>query len=627
MIIDKIKENKTLLLIAGIIMTGTFIQYKLSPGVDMMSKKMAYLHYNFVEVLINDRYRHLEDENIYAEIFLNDEAVSTIGGQKKIKFKYDEENKQWRGKFPVPWGAPEGIYSIRLVKDGKKIGWDEIFLIKTRKPAIEIKEPFKIMNLESMKRIKTFKARGPFGKRGNYKVIYDWMEYIGSNTLFYIAGQTASYKKNDIKSDYPWVKDNLETLKMFSSETKKRGLNFGGWISCFRTFGKRSLKPEWYKYSYKYRFKSNTVYETDGISILDNRRVDDIVDLVKELNEVETVDYIGLDYIRPAGGGLELVSEFVKAMEIDVPDNWENYSSTDRMKWLGRIVTRSNNRGVSVIDKWNWWRAQRISRIIRRIKEDVDLKKPLWTFVLSWELGHQHGQDPYMFNDAGIDLITIMMYETDAPRYDHILSAWSRYLKDNQTMNIAIGNQIDWILHQNTIHPSGPAEYARRLDEGIKQIGNLKGVFFNDFARAMWGRLGPYKSAEWLLAGASTFKKVEETPYVDIKINIPEKVKTSKKFAGSIEVKNLTDKVLKGVRIDFPQLEGVSIHKEKDIFVDVKPGKTESIEFSAKITGRPGYRLGRYMIPVRVIARGRVYVDFKYLWVKGVSLDIGRFYR
>ena len=112
-----------------------------------------------------------------------------------------------------------------------------------------------------------------------------------------------------------------------------------------------------------------------------------------------------------------------------------------------------------------------------------------------------------------------------------------------------------------------------------------------------------------------------------MKINTPEKVMTSKSFSGSIEIKNLTDKVLKGVKIDFPKLEGVTIDAESDTIANIKPGQTGSIDFRTKVTGRAGYRLGRYMIPVRAIVRGKVYVDFKYLWVKGVSLDIGRCYR
>ena len=47
--------------------------------------------------------------------------------------------------------------------------------------------------------------------------------------------------------------------------------------------------------------------ETSAVSLGDEKRVSDIIEFVKLLNECKEVDYIGMDYIRNAFGGYELV--------------------------------------------------------------------------------------------------------------------------------------------------------------------------------------------------------------------------------------------------------------------------------------------------------------------------------
>ncbi len=610
----------------GVLLIGTLLHGILLPKIFIKPDKLAYLHYNFIKVSVKGSPDFLKDT--VACVYKNGEKVTTVGAQDCIKFKYNHESKLWEGKFPVPWGAEDGIYTIRLLQDNKLIDWEQVFYIKTRIPHVKFNSPLKILDLESMKRLKSFKVKNPSGERVGYTGIFDWIKYIGGNTLWYIAGQTASYKKNDLQEDRPWVKDNLKTLKEFAEKAKSENINFGAWISCFRVFGKSSLKPDWYNYSYK--LSKGKVVETNGISILDHKRVDDIIKLAKTLNDMESVDYIGLDYIRPAGGGLDLVDEFVEAMAVEVPDSWNEFSKTRRMEWLGRIVTRSSNRNVPLIDKWNWWRAQRISKIINLLKEKGNLKKPLWTFVLSWEMGHQHGQDPIMFQDAGIDLIAVMIYETDGPRFDHIISEWKEYLKDFN-VNIVIGNQLDWILHQYSVYPSGPAEYARRMEKSIEYIdetGNLRGLFIHDFARAMRGRLGPYTSMEWLIGGARGFTKLSKKENrIKINIDIPDVIKTDEIIKASLKLENLTDNSLNNININFPRLSGIEILNNVKLINVLNVKETKEIPFNIRVRGKPCYRMGRYMVGVRAVHEEGVYIDFKNFWVKGVSLDNGSSYR
>lgn len=623
-------DHQTPLNFIGIIAAGTILQLILIPRIDIRIPRLTYLHYHMIETSIEGNEDLFRKNKINAQIYKNGVLVTTIGGKDSIDFTYTPEDRLWKGKFPVPWAAPEGIYSVKVFDDKKQLSWDEVFLIKTRIPSIKFSTPLKIVNLESTKKLGSYKIKSPSGKISDYTAIFDWIKYIGGNTLWYLAGQTASYKKGDLDEDSPWLKSNLNTLKIFAQKTRKNNINFGAWVSCFRYFGKSSLKPDWYDYSYKYMRSQDELQKTKGISILNNRRIEDIKKLLKEINSIDEINFIGLDYIRPAGGGLELVDEFVEIMEVEVPPGWNEFSKKQRMKWLGKIVTRTKDRKLPVIDKWNWWRAHQMSKIIYDLKQSVGLKKPLWAFVLSWELGHQHGQDPIMFQDAGVDLIAIMMYETDSPRYKYILKEWEEYL-EGFNINIAIGNQIDWPLHQYSVYPAGPSKYYGRIEKGIDSLnksGNVKGVFINDFARAMWGRKGPYTSKEWMLAGGKGFSKLtSDFSKIKVDIDAPENIRTDKIYSLSIHISNLTDQSLTDIELDIPEIQGIEVSKKVTKINKLSSGETRTVRIDLKINGNSGHRMGRYMLAVRAILGEEVYSDYKYLWVKDIPLDTGIKYR
>jgi len=595
---DTFRGNSTVFLLAAVLVLGTVILKLLLPDFNVIPNRLSYLHFHSVDLKIPDSGGRLKGKNIYAEVFRNGRKITGIGNQQKINFVYDEKTGFWEGKFPVPWAAERGAYTVKVTAAGKKRKWDEIFYIDTRTPSVKVEKPLKILNLESAKRLTRFNVRTPKLEHTGYKGIYEWIKFMGADTLWYMAGQTAAYKEGALNIDFPWIESNVKAIPDFAKETNDNSIKFGGWVSCFRVFGNSKFKPDWYRYSYKY--KGSRTAESDGISILDNRRVDDIKKLVKQLNETDSVNFVGLDYIRPAGGGLELVDEFIRAM-----------------------------RSIPVIDKWNWWRASRMSKIISYIKKGIEFKKPLWTFVLSWELGHQHGQDPIMFQDAGADLIAIMMYETDAPRFEHIVDEWQEYIK-GFNINVIPGNQIDWPLHQHSVYPAGPEEFGRRLRtsvEKLKETGNVKGAFVHDFARAMWGRKGPYSTMEWMLAGAEGYSALDDDPVIRISLKTPRQVRDGRQYEGLLEVKNNSSGAVNGINIEFPDVPGIRVISGGTKIQTLKQNETLEIPLKFRIYGSPEYRLGRYMTAARVMHGENVYIDYNYSWVKGIPPDNWRSYR
>jgi hypothetical protein len=203
------------------------------------------------------------------------------------------------------------------------------------------------------------------------------------------------------------------------------------------------------------------------------------------------VDFIGLDYIRPVQGGFELTGEFLDDMDIELPAHPE--SGDESALYLAREIFKNKNYALQ--DMWNWWRARQSSLVIEKIKEEVKSAKPLWAFVLSWQMGHQHGQDPVMFQDAGLDFQAVMLYEADERQFTRLLAQWEKY--NVSGVNFLIGNQIDFNVHQFSEDPPAPEKFTRRLYEAQK-VFKPKGIFVNDLSRVFWGRKGPYTGKEWL---------------------------------------------------------------------------------------------------------------------------------
>ncbi len=588
--------------------------------------RLVYMHYHKIKAEIEANIGEFKNEKPVARIYKNGKRVTGIGNQEEIKFKYNDKSGRWRGFFPVPWRAENGRYEIFLDnREGEKYLGYNSFFITTRKTR-EIERPLKVLTLESLRHLNSFRVRKPGGEIGGYESIFDWLDYMGGNTIWYMGGQTAAYREGFLKSYFPWVKSNYNALDMFSEAASERDVSFGAWISCYRIFGPSRFKPDFYRYSHSYRH--GRIRESKGISITDIKRKGDIINMARRLNKMENVDYIGLDYIRPARGGFELVDQFVASMNIDVPEEWSDYTKKERKLWLAQIVSRQTGRDDPIIDKWNWWRAHRMSNIIVSIREEAQITKPLWAFVLSWQVGHEHGQDPIMFHDAGIDMFAVMMYEADRLRFNHMTRVWQDYI-DGFKINMIPGNQIDWPVHQNTVYPAGPEEFGYRLEKTIERMGdNVRGAFVNDFSRAMWGRKGPYTSMEWLIAAARGLNSVNECQDIDLRLKLDRNVvKNGSLVQGELKISNTSGRDIENIKVEFPELEGVVSGRNEFIVDILEKGKDKIFNVNYGFYGSSSPRLGRYMAAVKVSCGSLKYFDYEYVWVKDIPVDPGVRYR
>jgi hypothetical protein len=217
---------------------------------------------------------------------------------------------------------------------------------------------------------------------------------------------------------------------------------------------------------------------------------------------------VGLDYIRNALGGVELVDDFVAEMpNLALPAEWNGLSKTERMLWLAR--KKAMRKDMALIDAWQWWRARRVALIVKEVKARLG-NKPLWAFTLTWDKGWHHGQDPVMMSDAGVDLDALMFYEADKAQYAQMLRDWNAYVRKGD-VNLVPGNIFDWNLHQKDA--SGPAEFGRRLDAALDRVyadGPAQGVFYHDLGRLLWStRLGKWGTKGWAEEARRVSRKVK----------------------------------------------------------------------------------------------------------------------
>src|SRR5579883_1981048 len=361
------------------------------------------------------------------------------------------------------------------------------FFIARRKPAA-LPPGLTVLTLESADPWRDMKVLAPDGRMKDWRGMLDWAQYIHADAFWVLGGQTPGRRPGEV-----WVPDNLDLIPEMAREAHARGLKFGVYAECYLTMSKRRLP----RYRYAVDIQDGRPAPTRAVSLADERRVDDIVALLKRFRDIPQVDYLGLDYIRNALGGYELAERFYAEMPgVFPPPNWSRLSADDKVLYFAR--KKVMRRDAAFIDSWQWWRAHEVGLIVRRIKAELGGSKPLWAFTLTWDKGHQHGQDPVMMNDAGVDADALMLYEADRAQFAGIMRDFHAYLKRGD-VQLIVGDIVDWKLHQNS--PDGPLELYRRAAEAIDGIyadGPARGVFFHDVKRALTGRLGPWGSRGWM---------------------------------------------------------------------------------------------------------------------------------
>lgn len=461
-----------------------------SRAVRLSASKLEHFHYDIVELFLVSRDPVL-DESFRAApprfaVMRGTETVTTIAGVREMRAARIAAGR-WTAKWPVPWNAPPGDYRPVLLgrADLNERLEASAFKIARRKPK-PMPKGFVVATLESVIPLASMRVKGPDGNRTDWRGLLDWAKYIGADAFFLLGGQTPGLGKDEI-----WMNANLKLIPKVAEECRRRGLQFGVYAMFSLTMSSRALPG----YEYGLEIKDGRPVATRAVSLRDKKRLSDVAAFLKPFADDPNVDWIGLDYIRNALGGYELVDDFVAEMPgVVVPPEWRRLSLEERMTWLAR--KKIMRRDKEFVEAWEWWRARRAALIVKEIKARLG-GKPLWAFTLTWEKGWHHGQDPVMMNDAGVDIDALMFYEADKPQYAEMMKSWHEYIKHGD-VQVLPGNIFDWALHQKDA--AGPGEFGRRLKAAITGVygdGPARGVFFHDMARLLWGRRGPWGTRGW----------------------------------------------------------------------------------------------------------------------------------
>lgn len=469
------------------------IHRALDRAVSLRPAQAAYRRYDIIELRLKTADRKLRSRWLSAPpivVVEKDGApITTVAGIREVPLAWDARARAFVGRWPCPWNAPAGTYRPRL------LGHPELderldvspFRIEPRRPA-PLPKRFVALTFESVKPLASMKVRAPDGKVKDWRALFDWVKYVEADAFWVMAGQTPGERPGDL-----WLTQNLPMIPELAAEAKRRGILFGVYAMCYLTMKNERLE----RYEYAQDVAEGRPRYTRAISLRDPRRPKDVAAFLKQFRDAPGVEFLGLDYIRNPLGGYELADEFFAEMPgVKPPPDWAKLTPEERIVWFAR--KKIMRRDKEFIDAWQWWRARRVSLIVKQIKAELGDSKPLWAFTLTWDKGWHHGQDVVMLNDAGVDADALMLYEADARQFAQMLKDWSGYVKSGD-VQLVVGNVIDWPLHQKS--PLGPKEFYNRTVraiDGIYADGPAKGMFIHDLARGLRGRLGPYTSRDWM---------------------------------------------------------------------------------------------------------------------------------
>lgn len=479
-------------------------------GLAVSTDRAEYYRYQLVRLSVRPDSSLCFDSSrvAVARFYHADTLVEGPGQMDSVALKWDPAARAWRGTWAPPWNPPLGGYKVLVnlaLSDTQQLRDSAAFTLRARTPR-KADDGFCVMTIESAGNMLNAKLPSLSGKPKRWQNFAEWARCLGADAVWYSVGWTIEGQRG-IDDKNPWVRDNFKVFPKLAEECRSQGLKFGGYVGSYLLWGPYLRKL---KYGYSLESSQGRVYPNHHVDLDDSKRRADIVSVLKLLEADPNVDFVGLDYIRPGAGGFESVDSFAALMNIDVPSNWGRMDRRQRILWVAQRTRPLSYTTVHL--RWQWWQARRSALAVERLLAEAGVTKPVWGFTLGWDKGHEHGQDPPMMNDAGLDIDAVMLYESNAWHCFNMTNQWSRYLTGHEAQILA-GQQVDWDLLQKSTAPPAPEEMYIRHTDAIRGLSNrhpIKGLFWHDLFRGIRGRKGPHPSSEWLITGASAFTKVRE---------------------------------------------------------------------------------------------------------------------
>jgi len=522
--------------VTGIDNEGNVEYLRLTAPKILLSKKEIY-HYEILKVTL-DGIDGLDPDLFYMEVSHNGAGCLSFGMTYKIPFL--ERNSVMQAVYLPAWNEGEGELEINFFYAGRKIRTDAPvkFELK-RRPVLPPEKMFSIVDLEMNKSVADKSFIDSCSRRTDYTAVLDWARFMRADMLWILAGETTSFKTNRKIGSAWWDEGPLENLRLLKEAARGTSVKIGAYVMSFYVPGGTGVTKR-YNPGIGYNSVQDYLYRSRHISLGCEKRIEDIIKLVRSFQNDPDVHYIGFDFIRTGrADGYELAGEVVDDTNIRTPLEWDLYSASEKIRWFARKIEVEKD--PVVIEKWRWWRAHRVALIVKRIIEEADVTKPVWVYTLGWDHGKEHGQDPVMFFDAGVSIDAVMLYEANRDQFVRLLGQWNRYFTHGQG-NIVIGNCVDATLLDGDLNP--PDELFRRNSEGYSGImrnGFASGIFFHDIARALWGRKGGYTFRDYAVAFMSSVYSLRRDamePELLIDVRLDDVVSQTGSVQGELRIRN-----------------------------------------------------------------------------------------
>lgn len=595
-----------------------------TPLVCATSKENYYRH-ELVDIYAD--YKDINNETITngeleAKVYKGNKLIPSVAGMERIFLKYNSRLNLWAGKWPVPYNPDMGRYNV-LVRalpshPGPVITAVAGFNIIGRIP-LKTDRGLCAMLLEYGGVISDRRSGilGPDDTEGDWRNIIKWANYSGANAFFMLGAETQTYNPY-VNQEHPFDRSKLRDVKTVARETKKNNLQFGAWTMTFGFQGKDCAKVG-YKPSMTYDQKTGRLYPSYmHISLIDEKRFNDLVNVVREFDKNPDIDYIGFDYVRTGHkDGYEMADLVVRDMSIAVPGNWDSLSEEQKAVWFAKKIIV--DRDSETVEKWEWWRAHKVAEIINKVITVSGTVKPVWTFTLGWEHGKQHGQDPLMMMDAGVAIDAVMLYEANQHQFRTVLVDWKGYVSSSQ-VNLIVGQTVDVKLNDSyTLIP--PEEFINRITQGTKKMvfgGLTDGLFWHDASRALWGRKGPYTTKEWFLTAGkafSAYKSERGESGVKLNMSVRNKDYNTKEFYVDAVLENQTINPIDSIRVNLIETEGVAAVGERAAAVkNLTPGEKRIVTFQVKVSQVTSKFKPKYMVAMAAeLPNEQRVFDFEYI--------------
>ncbi|MCD6360927.1 MAG: hypothetical protein J7M38_08670, partial [Armatimonadetes bacterium] len=253
--------------------------------------------------------------------------VPLLGHFKQLQLHYDPATQTWRGNWPPRWNCPPGTYTIeaKMAIDPGEWNWEPPDA-KKRKRSGDEAAPSPQGNAWAVATTQVeIRARqradmppgfcvatweydfretfvGPDGSRGDWRKLFDWVEYVGADAFWFRGAVTEG---GGLSIQQPFKRVNLDAIPKLGAEAHRRGLKFGAWAVAYSTYPRSNRGKPDYDFAVDISRSTGQTSHHNFISLLDNRRVEALTEFFRKMQATDEVDMVGLDYLRSDRGGYE----------------------------------------------------------------------------------------------------------------------------------------------------------------------------------------------------------------------------------------------------------------------------------------------------------------------------------